>query len=270
MNIGIVNISYNCAATIERALSVWKGVSGSNGLNVSVSCQHVCFGETYTLGYPIISPDGTIATLIRLEEGGIIDKLEIHQTFPVFEQTAWSNCIPFLAAQDLDYLVMVGSDEWWNPDEIKRVFEFIVNNPADYYKINFKNYINPNEYVDDFIVPRIWSMKRRGGVKRFWKDDLVVFNDGCFDYQTNFIQIPREIAFIEHWSWALPPLLLDKNTYRARNEAFVKRKLAFSATRYSICSWKWDDSKSKLVHNDEYYTSRNIPKPVIYEDIKTK
>lgn len=262
MRIGIVNISYGCAETIERAFSPWRGLHCPY-FQVFISSQYVCFPENFTHGLPVISSDGTINTLIRLEQDGIIDKLDIHQTFPVFEQVGWSNCIPYLAAQDLDYLVMVGSDEWWNPEEIQRVFKYIEENPADYYKINFKNYINPNEYVDDFIVPRIWSMKRRGGVKRFWKDDLVVFNDGCFDSEASFIKIPREVAFVPHWSWALPPCI---SNYDEANFRFISRKLQFSSTRYGCCSYKWDDLNKKLILNDEYYQLRNLPRPIIYNE----
>lgn len=266
MKIGIVNISYQCAATVARALNVWDEVRLSGKHNIWISSQHICFPETVILGYPLLSTDKTIEHLNALHNLNVIDNLEIHTT-PVFEQVGWSKNIPYLAAKDLDYLMMVGSDEIWTEEEIYRVFEYVAANPADCYRVNFKNYINLGESVHDFIVPRIWSMKRRGGVQRFYKDDLVQFNDGKMDYETEYHNIPQNICFPNHFSWALPRKPEQSLTeWKEVNRSFVKRKLQFSAMRYGMCSYRWDEQKDKLTFNEKYYKKFGIETPKVNYD----
>lgn len=263
LKICITNISYECVETLEKAFQPWFDIKNGalKGLidEVYITSSHTCFPETINLGYPLYSLDGTVQKLTEFKDCGNIDQLNIFQR-PVFEQVAWTKGIP---EGNFDYLVMVGSDECWTIDQIKTAFEYIIENPFDYYKVNFCNFMNRDEYVDDFIVPRIWSMKRRGGVSLFWKDDLVTFNDGTMDSGASFSIVP---GFINHWSWALPPYPEEtEENYNRRNSLFIARKLAFSATRYGRCSYEWNNENSKLILNEEYYKAFNLPKPIIHK-----
>jgi hypothetical protein len=258
MRVGIVNINYECAATMIRAFDAWRLIkAGVLDLEVFIASLHVCFPETASLGFPVESSDRTIISLKNLYNQKIIDALCIEGE-SLEEQLAWSKALNALPS-DIDYLLMLNSDECWEIEQVKKAFEFVTANPlVDYFKVNFKNYFGPKSYVDNFVVPRIWNMKRRGGVKRFYKDDLVEFNDGTYDTDCSSMVIPKRKVFPAHWSWSLPPECPPE-----QNEAFIKRKLGFQKLRYKNCSYKWDDNKG-LILNEDYYKMIGQPMPEVF------
>ena len=273
MIIGITIIAYNANPTLEAVFSPWREIKGGvlEGLidKVYISCQSACFPETFNLGYPAKSEDGTIETLEELYKDGTISNLVIHEE-PVEEQILWSANLPYLQQFQPDLIWLLGSDECFKVYEIRKIIEFIKRNSlTDGFKINFKNYMGPNYANYDFVAPRIWNNKRNGGIAHFWKDDLVVTGDGKFDHQLSFMVIPPKICTPDHWSWAIPRLPNeDYNDYLVRNAVFCKRKTAFSATRYGQCSYIWNDTKMKLEFNKDYYNrlGKSIPQ-IVYDEI---
>ena len=261
--IGLTNINYECAQTLDAAFDAWRQIKGGalKGLidSVTISSVHCCFPETEKLGYPLQSQDGTIAKLHSLHQEKIIDNLCIYAG-AVEEQLAWSDNLQFLG--DIDYLFMLNSDECWTVEEIKKLFKFALQHKfIDYFHVNFKNYFGPNKYLKNFVVPRLWNMRNRGGVSSFYRDDLVLFKNGTRDTDAASIKINSHLLFPAHWSWSLPP-----HCSKEQNEAFCKRKLGFQALRYKTCSYRWNETERQLELNPDYYRMIGQPIPDVYYD----
>lgn len=92
-------------------------------------------------------------------------------------------------------------------------------------------------------------MKRYGGINRFYFDSDFTYNDPSVDY-SNTTLIPRNIAFVEHYSWI-------------SDDPRTKIKIAYQNRRYCgpsgdfpenlRCSYKWDTEKDKLDFNPDFW-----------------
>jgi hypothetical protein len=261
-NIGITCIGYNCKEGLEEVLGPWEKIKENPSLaplinELKIGFVHGCFEETHALGYPIFSEDNTELTLDRYWECGVIDGFHVSNK-PRKEYEMWTEGYELSkqwATGDQDLLWMLNTDEVWEIEEINRVLNFIQsNNLVDFYKVNFKNYcIDKSTWVDDFIVPRIWWIKKQGGLKRFYQDDLVEYNNGKRDVQCSHLVIPQPVAFPKHYSWV-------------GSKEYLQRKLAFQKLRYGACSYRWNDTEQKLELNDEYYRNVGKAKPTLNKD----
>lgn len=253
MKIGISSIGYNSYDLLAKCFNSWNNIKNSHDIKICFS--HGCFVETYQLNYPIYSEDGTHELAKELHNRGVIDDLRIYDT-PQLENEMWTNNFLLLKDKyDIDLLIMVNVDEIWQENEIEKILEFVSSSKSvDFLKINFKNYcIDYNTWVDDFIVPRIWFTQKNTGLKRFYQDDLVEYNDGKKDVQCPSLIVPKEIVFPKHYSWV-------------GDKEYLLRKLKFQQLRYGLCSYTWDYISDKLCLNEEYYFRYNIPKPKLNID----
>ncbi len=257
LRIGILMIGYNCVEHLKKVITPWLSVRSE--LPELVSDVKICFTygifeETAKLGFPQISPDGTMDVLKELKDRKILDHVFFTEG-PQKENEMWNKNLLFLKSQGPDILIMLNADEIWTIEQIEKMLIFVNRNKlVDYFKVNFKNYcINYKTYVDDFIVPRIWRNKVHKGLKGSYKDDLMEWEDGKKDVQCSCLTIPRALCFVKHYSWV-------------GSEEYLKRKVAFSSLRYGLCSYSWDEQNNCLKLNDEYYSKLNIPKPILYHE----
>lgn len=258
-NIGITCIGYNCKEGLEQVLEPWSKIKKDSSLSplinlVALSFVHGCFEETHKIGFPIHSTDGTEE---YVRKSDTITNFSIRQE-PAKEYEMWTEGYESSKESfygDMDLLWMLNTDEVWEIEEINRVLKYIQSNDlVDFYKVNFKNYcIDKSTWVDDFIVPRIWWANKQGGLKRFYQDDLVEYNNGKKDVQCSHLVIPPAIAFPKHYSWV-------------GSKEYLQRKLAFQKLRYGVCSYRWNDLEDKLELNEDYYRTYGKPKPVLKKD----
>jgi hypothetical protein len=261
LNIGITCIGYNCKEGLEQVLKPWQEIYFKPSLcpdieSVSVGFVHGCFEETYKIGYPLHSVDGTEDYAKQLVFNDTVLAEVAIETTPAKEYEMWTKGYELSQSHgDVDLLWMLNTDEVWEIEEINRVLKFIkANDLVDFYKVNFKNYcIDKSTWVDDFIVPRIWWTKKQGGLKRFYQDDLVEYNNGKKDVQCSHLVIPQPIAFPKHYSWV-------------GSKEYLQRKLAFQKLRYGTCSYRWNETEDKLELNEDYYRSVGKPKPILNKD----
>lgn len=257
LKVGITFIGYECMELMPRALAPWLDIRKNGGVDeiqsLEISLTHGCFEETAKLGFPIKSTDSSHVWMLGSFADGLVDNVIVHET-PQKEYDMWTGNYLFFKDR-IDLLIMLNHDEMWTPDEIQKLFKFFAFNPlTDYYKVNFKNYcIDEQTWVDDFIVPRMWWVNRNGGLKGFYKDELVEYNDGKKDYQCSFASIPKFLLFPKHLTWV-------------GSESYLKRKLHFQALRFGTCSYAWDAANNRLMLNEEFYTKFGIPKPQLYHD----
>jgi hypothetical protein len=259
MKIGISSIGYESKELLEKCFNAWNEIKNNKSLcpeitDIKICFGHGCFEETYKLGFSLYSIDGTVELAKEMKIKGEIDELIIYDE-PQKEFEMWTNNLNKLKEQDIDLLIMVNVDEIWDIEEIKKLIKFIKKNElVDYFKINFKNYcINYKTWVDDFIVPRAWFINKNDGLKRFYQDELVEYNNGKRDYSASFLVVPRVLIFPKHYSWV-------------GSKEYLQRKLNFQALRFGTCSYSWDNKNDCLQLNELFYKQYGIPKPTLNHD----
>jgi len=259
MKIGITCIGYESKDLLEKCFVPWNQIKKDKTLipeveSIRICFAHGCFEETHKLGFPIYSTDGTHELAKEMYDKSLIDDLIIYDT-PQKEYVMWTNNLLKLKESEIDLLIMVNIDEIWELEEIKKLIKYVKNNElVDYFKINFKNYcIDYKTWVDDFIVPRVWFVNKNKGLKRFYQDELVEYEDGSRDVNRSYMTVPKHLIFPKHYSW------VGTNDY-------LKRKLEFQRLRFGICSYSWDQVNDKLQLNDEFYNKFSLPKPSLNKD----
>lgn len=258
LRVGITFIGYECMELMPRALEPWMRirkdpllVDGVKSLKISLS--HGCFEETAKLGFPHYSTDGSHGWMLAMHNSGAVDNAIVYAD-PMKEYDMWTGNYSWMK-DDIDMLIMLNHDEMWTLQDIQILFRYINFNPqVDYYKVNFKNYcINEQTWVSDFIVPRMWWVKRNGGLKGFYKDELVEYNDGSRDFQRSWSMVPQNLLFPKHLTWV-------------GSKAYLQRKLHFQALRFGSCSYTWDEKNDCLALNDDFYAKFGVPKPQLNHD----
>jgi len=259
MRIGITTIGYESKDLLNRCFVAWNEIKKNKSLipnleDLRICFAHGCFEETYKLGFPIYSVDNTHEIAKKMKEEEIIDDLIIYDT-PQKEYVMWTNNLLKLKESNIDLLIMVNIDEIWTVEEVQKLINYINNNDlVDYFKINFKNYcIDYETWVDDFIVPRAWFVNKNKGLKRFYQDELVEYEDGTKDINRANLIVPKNLIFPKHYSWV-------------GTKEYLKRKLDFQQLRFGICSYSWDENNDKLQLNQDFYTRFNVPKPILNKD----
>jgi hypothetical protein len=252
--IGIVAVGYECAEHLDKVLKPWLDFNKKYN-NIIISITHSLFTEGAKLGLPILSTDDTIEKLKEYEYTNAIHNLNVLQ-YPVEQQDARNECLKYLLTQDIDYIYLLDiQDEIYTEDNIINILNLIQKeNFISCFKVKFKNYVIDNfHYVDDFVAPRIWNNRSNGGVKLFYYENEILFNNGKKADETSCLTIPANIAFIKHLSWC-------------GSKEYLKRKIACHNIHYGHCSYIWDENTDTLSLNQEYYLKYNLPKPVIYKE----
>lgn len=259
MKIGISTIAYESKDLLNKCFTAWNKIKKNKNLyseitDIKICFSHGCFEETYKLGFPIYSTDGTCELAKELKANGEIDELIIYDT-PQKEYEMWTNNFLKLKEHDIDLLIMVNVDEIWEEEEIKKLLNLVSENKLiDYFKINFKNFcIDYSTWVDDFIVPRVWFVNKNNGLKRYYRDELVEYNNGKKDIECVHAIVSKNYIFPKHYSWV-------------GSKEYLQRKLHFQKLRYGQCSYEWDQENDKLKLNDNYYLKNNLAKPNLKYD----
>ena len=251
MKIGISAIGYNCAEHMDKVLAPW--LSKEYDFEIVVSIAHGLFPEYDKLGFPIQSTDGTINKLNEYVNNGFIQSLNVLEK-PTYEKDIRNTTLPVLLEANVDYIWLLDlQDEIYTSTDIKNIVRFIKHNEfISSFNINFKNYvIDDKHFVDNFVAPRIWNNKLNKGVKEFYYDNEILFNNGVTAKSASSITIPQNIAFIKHLSWV-------------GSEQYLQNKISFQKLHYGQCSYKMENGKLSL--DKSYYLKNGIPEPTIYNE----
>jgi hypothetical protein len=253
--IGISAIGYECKEHLWKVLQPWKEIRSKYPNQFFISVAHGVFPEIKSLGFPLLSTDGTIENLEICHNTGVIDSLKILPS-PAYEKEIRNATLPYLFSKDIDYLWLLDlQDEIYTEKEIISIISFIEKeNFIPTFKINFKNYVfDTDHYVNDFIAPRIWNNKLYQGVDKFYYDNEIIFKDGSRADQLPMKLIPNNIAFIKHLSWV-------------GSKEYLIRKIEFQKLHYRECSYLWNKEKDCLEFDIQYYIKYNKSLPAVYKD----
>ena len=250
MKIGVLFTIYNCESYVDDCLRPWFNLK--NDYDITMSCTSGMFKPYLELGF---KPKNK-TTLQKLIQYDIDYLISTGSNSLIDEDQSRNNALNFLK-KNCDIIWIVDGDEFYSETDIKNIINYINETPEfDWYSINFKNYtFTEKTFIDGFCPPRIFRTDRNGGINKFYFDNHILYNNGdVFENKSNK-SIPRNIAWIEHYSW------LNKDSRS-------KEKIDYQNQRFGGgCAFKWNEECQSLEFVKEFYEKQNLDTPILHETI---
>jgi hypothetical protein len=250
MKIGVLFTIYNCESYVDDCLRPWFNLK--NDYDITMACTSGMFKPYLELGF---KPKNK-TTLQKLIQYDIDYLISTGSNSLIDEDQSRNNALNFLK-KNCDIIWIVDGDEFYTETDIKNIINYINQTPEfDWYSINFKNYtFTEKTFIDGFCPPRIFRTDRNGGINKFYFDNHILYNDGNIFETKHNKSIPRNIAWVEHYSW------LNKDSRS-------KEKVEYQNQRFvGGCSFKWNENCQSLEFNKEFYNDRNLEQPILHETI---
>jgi FkbM family methyltransferase len=248
--IGVLLSAYNSEYYIDECLQPWMELKGE--LDISFACVSGMYKEYIDFGFKSRNK-GTLSKLVNYELDFLIST---GGSKCLMDENGSKNMALNALKNECDLVWILDSDEFYTKQQIKNILNYIDFTPEyDWYSVNLKNStFEKHLWIDGFCPPRIFRTDRNDGLSHFYFDNHIVYNNGdVFDHKPN-LNIPRNIAWVKHYSW------LNSDTRS-------KEKVKYQELRFSgACSFKWNDSQ-KLYFSDDFYNSRGLEKPILHETI---
>lgn len=244
MNIGILYCGYNQIKNIEKTLTFWNDIK-LDGVNFTVCVISVPFIEYKEIHF---EKDGSVEFIKSLPKNNIQEC--IFKPEFITEKMARGIATKSLTKNDIDFLWMADTDEYYTLDDVKKIINYLKNSNYPCHSINFKNYIfDGKHYLDDFCAPRINYIKQQK-VLSFYDDNQIIYEKyGVVKPKP----IPKEVAWIKHLTW------LHENG---------KQKVEFQLKHYGDCSYRWNEDKKQLELDLDFYKRHGYVTPnIIKEDL---
>ena len=250
MKVGILLSAYNSENYIDRCLEPWFNLKKE--LDITIGCNSGMYKEYISFGFKPKNK-GTLSKLVSYD----LDFLISTGPNALLGENDSKNSVLHKLKNSCDVVWIVDSDEFYTETDIKNVINHINETPEfDWYSINFKNYtFTEKTFMDGFCPPRIFRTDRNGGINEFYFDNHILYNDGdTFENKPNQ-SIPRNIAWIEHYSW-LNRDLTSREKIKYQNQRFGGE-----------CAFKWNEDTKSLEFVKEFYYKRNLEPPILHEAI---
>jgi hypothetical protein len=241
MKIGFLLCAYNQEEFIHDCLRDLVKFSKENGHVISAAS--VPFKEYEDMGVEV---DDT-TEILRKKVGGDIDYLVDSPQF-ISEAEARTLALKPLLEEGCTYVHLIDSDEVYSYDNLNNIVNYLARDEfIDWYSVCLKNYVGEGYLEEPFTPPRIFKVKsRKGALTHFYFDNDVIYGEVSYKGLSNKV-IPKEIAFVPHFSW----------TNTEKNKA----KIAYQSRHFSHfagCGYQWDEERG-VVFNEEYYKKTGQP-----------
>jgi len=251
MKIGVILIAYNTSKYVDECLSSWMKLKSK--YDITIGCVNGMFKEYVKLGINSEKNKLTLKNLINYDIDYLISTSETILVDEIFSR----NIILNLIKKETDIVWILDCDEFYTECDIENILNYISSTPeVDWYSINFKNYIFTNKlFISGFCPPRIFRTDRNGGINEFYFDNHINYNDGTDLTKHLNYSIPRNIAWVKHYSWL-------------SDDPRSKDKISYQNYRFSNgCNFKWNYELNCLQYDEEYFVKVNEEKPVLTEEI---
>lgn len=230
---GILGCFYGCEDRIESVIKPFEGKSDL--LLAATSCPFEGF------------PD--------LGRGDVIPKLGCWEyvyssEVPMKESEARNMPLNFLLFNDVDWIWLLDGDEVYTEEQISSIKAYVekVGHGNWFFSLNFKNIVfDGSSWIDGFQPPRIFSNRIHGGIKEFYWDNDIVYEDGTNYKSLTHINVPKIHAHINHYTWL--------------NNDLGRRKVEYQKTHFGHCSYKWNDQKEALEFDEEFHVRHGLEIP---------
>ena len=260
MKIGVLFTCYNCEDYVDQCLEPWLKLRDE--MNFVFAASSGMFKDYLALGITEKN-EGTLRKLITKK----LDFLVTTSGKNLLDEEASRNtCLNFLKKQQCDLIILLDGDEVYTEDQIRKIFAFVQEHPTyDAYAINFKNfYFREGIFTYDFCHHRIFWLNRHGGIREFHFDNELHYEDGSDPYAYRR-DIPREIAFVDHYSWlSNDPRTRDKILYQ--NNRYTGHDGTFP--KHLRCSFAWNDERQRLEFNQDFWAWKAGETPTLHEMVQ--
>lgn len=240
MKIGVLFAPYNCAADINRLVEPFLGEE------FVISACNIQFDVFDT------PPDED--TFKALSSHPAISFIAT-SPIPLREDAARNMALSYLLEKDVDFIWILDGDEFYTKEQVQGIVKEIRGKHLyeAFYSINFKNYIfDGKSWIDGFCPPRIFSNKIYGGIDSFYWDNDLSYKNGKPHSRLLNVIIPKPVAHVKHMTW------LHSNG---------KSKVEYQMKHFNgVCSYIWNEDKKVLEFNPNFYKSRGIKEPEVFND----
>lgn len=256
MRIGIIYTAYNSEDYIERSINPWIEAKTKKigGFDFSIATVSMPFEK-----FPSSKQDGTLEKLQKITERGDIDTLFCDSNIPVNEWEARNLCLQYFKNNyPCDLFFMLDSDEFYDTNEIKSLFQYIESGDplVAWYKVCLRNFVfnNKTYLTEPFMPPRIYR-NRVGNYE---------INKFTYDNDINYIHIKNkeEKSHLELAYSTVPQILCNARHYTWLDDQRSRDKIDYQKSRGWMCSY-YVNEQGRLDFNPEYYKKYNIPVPSV-------
>lgn len=247
MKFGILFCGYNCENYVKDSLAPFLGREDCVISAVSVPFEEYRQQEFFE--------DNTTKILHEYSSVRKIANLVVMPRF-IRENQARNLALEHLKREKVDAVFLVDGDEIYTTEQIDAIFDFVRNDDSVWYRLCLKNFVFDREHYleEPFTPPRIFKTKVRNfTMGDFYHDNDMMYWHNAFAAGVRYDQIeetktiPKEIAWVDHYSWL--------------SDEIGKRKVFYQRERGWISSYEWDEEKDCLTFNEEYYKVTGQQKP---------
>jgi FkbM family methyltransferase len=255
LKIGVLFASYNCADHIDRCFQPWLNLREE--LNLVLASTNGRY-DLSDLKFDYKGNDSLIKLL-----GKNLDFL-VHSTSVNHrwsEEQSRTYMLNYMLDRKVDLIFVIDADEFYTEEQIRNILKYIKENPNyDAYNVQFKNYVIKLPYwIEGFNKSVIYWCDRHSGIKCFNFDCEIAYNDGTIiQKNTNVNIIPKNIAFVEHYSWL-------ENDPRTKEKTVLQNVKYFGEENLK-CSFCYDENNNLIV-NENFYKKRVGLLPTFHKTI---
>jgi hypothetical protein len=246
--IGLIFTVYNSQDSVMKCLEPWIKIKNNlSNIQFVYSCVSVPFEK-----FNADPPDETV-NIIKSTQ--IMDFLFADGQFKS-EVESRGICLKYLKEIDCDIVWQVDlADEVYSIENIKNIVEYVAKNKnVAWFKLSLKNYFQTkNQYLAEPFTPaRIFRVNFPPYKLHDFRED----NNLTYFYQNAEIPdifvknktIPKEICWIDHFSWSNPQR--------------SKKKIEYQLLRWNKCSYRWNEEAQNIEFNPDYYKNK-LPEVII-------
>jgi hypothetical protein len=266
MRIGVIFAAYNCEESVDSCLAPWFSMRESFDLILTGTSGR--FSDYQRLGIPNKNK-GTLKKLVSWD----FDYLSITGGDKLLdEDTSRNRCLDYLKSYNCDLIWLVDLDEFYTCEQIISIIDYVNSNlEINNFWINFKNYTIKYPLFLPWRRPTLYRNNIRGGIRNFYFDSYFSYSDGSTIEDENRIVIPREFAYIDHFSWISRDAVKDKIQYQ--NSRYCGPDGNFPADLR--CAFVWNGEREEVEFNEIYWNHPalgnghqiKVQTPVLHEQL---
>jgi len=252
MKIGLVVTAYNCEKYIKDCLKPWLNLR--NKFNIIISANSGMFKPYKDFGFEEKNNE-TLKVLIESK----LDFLVTTSGDNLLDEDSSRNlCLDYLNKHNVDLVWIVDGDEIYTENQIINIINLIEQdkNHSSYF-IQFKNYtIKYPYFTKGFSRETIYKTNVCDGISHFHFDVYITYNNGKTNHDlNNGLYIPKEIAYVDHFSW------LDDDSRSFEKITYQENR--FIGPEGKRCAFKSDSGK--LLINEDFFENRGMDVPNLHK-----
>lgn len=259
MKIGVLLTVYNCDKYIDAVLEPWFKLKEK--YNIVIAANSGMFKDYQTLGIPYRNE----ATLEKLSKWDFDFQVVTKGNNLLGEDESRNTCLDYLKKQNCDLIWYLDGDEEFTTNQIENILDYTNRNPDfDYFSISFKNLTFTENLFMDYFRESIYRTDRHGGISHYYFDSFLTYNDGTTTQQALGKVIPKNFAYIKHYSWLNSDTRsIDKIPYQRWRYTGHEGQLEENCR----CAFEWNQEKNSLEFSKDFYQCRQMEIPTLHEEL---